>query len=475
MREAAQWWAEQNSGGGAGRPWLVLGDGPTLARRGEFDLSAYRTLALGPDVAREIPADAVLVRDADSLREAVGGGAQFVIAPHQLRDGRNGGDGDGPTLGALLNDLPPLKALAEQGRLVAYDHVALIVAGAGLVGGDSRRSDAAEAVWLLGALGAREVRTLGVDPVITDAGPTLESARQADAIAASINEFGLLAGPLTSEVPARIFIGSDPSQALGAKMLEYTTRRHSTLSTLFDTMQHVEVPMPKDPRNQPRTQFSFNRFAIPSLAGYRGRGLYVDADMQVFHDLRELWEMPFTGGAKAMYAPPSHPSRPPQTSVMLLDCANLKWDVKDIVRDLDEGRYDYEGLMRDMKLEPEGAVQSLLPPVWNSLEEYVPGKTRLLHYTDMKTQPWVSRRNPNGDLWVEALRDAIREGFVSTDEVRQAVSDGYVRPSLLAELKLEPAQRPLFRKVVGPLLDSRYKPHRQLRKRLSGAGIGISG
>ena len=56
-------------------------------------------------------------------------------------------------------------------------------------------------------------------------------------------------------------------------------------------------------------------------------------------------------------------------------------------------------------------------------------------------------------------------------EVRQAITDGYVRPSLLWQIRLAPAQWPLFRKLVAPLLDARYKPHRVLRKRKEKAGI----
>jgi Glycosyl transferase family 8 len=52
---------------------------------------------------------------------------------------------------------------------------------------------------------------------------------------------------------------------------------------------------PKDPRQGKRTGFSFARFAIPELAGYQGRALYLDADMLVFNDLAFLWRTPFAG------------------------------------------------------------------------------------------------------------------------------------------------------------------------------------
>ncbi len=443
MLSAIQWWNEWE---GAKRPLLVLGDGPTLARRGEFDLDFYARIALSG--AAEIgETDAIFFADWEAARTQASQAmrqARFLLVPLAGSES--------------AQSTPALKDLDAQGRLIGYD--------AGAAG----REGAGTLIHLLGTLGAKNIRTLGVDYGLA---PTPEAGRLRDGIAAAIQKFGLSFGPLTAETPARIFIGADPSQMLGAKILEYSIRRHSTLTTEFDTMQQVAVPMPKNPQNQPRTQFSFSRFAIPALAGYHGRALYLDADMLVFGDLRELWELPF-GDSTAMYAPPSNPARPKQTSVMLMDCDRLTWDLDAIVRDLDEERYDYDGLMRDMKLEPERAVQPRVPTAWNSLEEYVPGETRLLHYTDMKYQPWVSRRNPNGDLWVTALCDALQDGFVTLPEVKQAIRDGYVRPSLLWQLRVPPARWGWFRKNVAPVLDVRHKPHRGLRKRLKSAKIGIS-
>ena len=58
-------------------------------------------------------------------------------------------------------------------------------------------------------------------------------------------------------------------------------------------MIDLPIPLPKDEKNRPRTGFSFFRFAIPELCNYSDRALYLDADMQVFSDLAELWDIPF--------------------------------------------------------------------------------------------------------------------------------------------------------------------------------------
>jgi hypothetical protein len=438
MLDAAQWRAQMEV---AGKTWLVLGEGASPEQRGQIDSSRYVVVA--PDrLAAKMPVDAAVLSgqsyDGDTAA-ALEKNARYWLAPAPALDG-----------------LPAAREMEQQGRLVRCDQAPA-----------DAPEGAAATIWLLASLGARRIRTLGVDfnagrpPAPVPA----EADRQADSVAVAIRKYELDCGPLTAQTPARVFIGTDETQLLGAKVLEYSIRQHSSLTVTFDTMQHVKVPMPRDPKNQPRTEFSFSRFAIPALAGWQGRGLYLDADMLVFHDLRELWEWPF-GTATTLYAPSSSPKRSKQTSVMLLDCDRLRWDVAQIVRDLDDCRYDYHGLMNEIALEPPDNVQAALPSDWNSLEEYVPGRTRLLHYTDTNTQPWVSRRNPNGGLWMQALCDALADGFVTEADIREAAALGHVRPSLPMELRVRPERRTMFRRVVAPVVDACYKPHRKLRQRL---------
>jgi hypothetical protein len=266
------------------------------------------------------------------------------------------------------------------------------------------------------------------------------------------------------DLPARVFVGTDPSQTIACKVLERSMREHSTIPIAFDRMQDLRWPFPRDPRNQPRTEFSFHRFAIPKRAGYRGRALYVDADMLVLRDLRELWTMPFEG-ATVLHAPSSDPRRPKQLSVMLLDCDRLRWNPDDIVPGLDAGRYGYDQLVTGLCLEPEANVRPGLAIEWNSLDRLEPGRTALVHYTHLETQPWVHARHPHGDAWVEALRAAVEAGDVVAAELEEAVARGWIRPSLPAQLRTRRARWPAFTRWVAPVLDLGFRPHRALRDR----------
>jgi len=237
-----------------------------------------------------------------------------------------------------------------------------------------------------------------------------------------------------SEASVRVFVGSQEAQTVPVKVLEYSIRTHTDLEVEVFPLHHarIEFPLPRDARNRPRTPFSFQRFYIPQLAGNRGRAIYLDSDMQVFRDIRELWSLPFDGADLLSAWELADSARRPQFSVMVLNCETLRWDLHEIVAALDRGELTYETLMYEMRVARH--VRTVIDPTWNSLERYEPGKTSLLHYTDMTRQPWVSRDNPNGALWVRELIDAVDRGFIGRDLVETHVREGHLRPSLLHQL-----------------------------------------
>lgn len=472
MLELTQWWAKF---AGADETWLILGKGPSFENRHEFDLTGFKTLGLN-HVVQDMAVDVASVMDIEVIRtagETIDRNAGFLLMPRyphvDFKPARR-------TLDTFLADYPILEKLAREGRLIWYNY-------------DADRAPAPSSpliphghfsgevmVNLLAVLEVKTIRTLGVDGGRTyaagfDEGTRLAN-RQADfdvqwaGITATVQSHGIDYAPLGMEVPVRVYIGTDESQLIGAKVLEYTIRKHCPVAVEFDYMMHVRAPRPKLHENRPRTLFSFNRFAIPKLAGYRGRAIYLDADMQVFRNFLELWNLPFDGAA-VLSAPSSNPARwADQHSVLLLDCGCLTWDLKAIIAAMDAGEFDYRQLLEDICIEPPELIRRTIPSDWNSLEEYQPGRTGLVHYTNMLTQPWVNARNPIGDLWVAALKAAIDDGFISWDEVEQAVAKGHARPSLIRQLSIRKEYWRPFRLVIAPFLDFGYRPHKKLRASL---------
>lgn len=273
----------------------------------------------------------------------------------------------------------------------------------------------------------------------------------------------------------RIFIGADRSQQVAVKVLEYSIKRNTNAKVEVIPMIDLNVPQPKDPRNGQRTGFSYSRFCIPKLAGYSGKAIYMDADMQVFKDISELWELPFCGAKVLIQQEIKHldvnmgkenapTKRVKQCAVMLLDCGRLDWDINSIMRDLNEGRYDYEQLMYELCILREEEIGYSVPFEWNSLE-YFDEDTRLTHYTDMGTQPWVSTRNPLGEIWFSEVRRMIAEGCLRPGLLEEEIRLGHFRPSLMRDIRyghhIPKLLRPLFDRANTSLDSvSGYVPHR---------------
>ncbi len=434
------------------RPWLVLGKGPTFSRRGEFDLGQYNLVSLN-HVVREMKVHVAHMIDVDVVEAC---GPRLLEHCDWLLMPRRPHVNFDPSRVLLLEDfvsaIPVLRELDARGRLVWYN------LSSGPPVGDSpviRASffSSEAALNVLAAIGARTVRSLGVDggraysPDFRDLeGKTRLAAGQPSfdlqfrKIAETVIEAGLDYAPLVE--PLRIFVGTDRESMIATRVLEYSIRKHASRPVEVVPMLDLPVPMPRDEANRPRTGFSFSRFLIPGLCNYRGRALYLDADMQVFADVAELWDIPF-GPHKVLCTnqpePPAawknfsffHPGR--QMSVMMLDCSRLDWDIREIVRGLDEGKYDYRRLMFDLCVVPPDEIADALPPAWNHLEHFEPGKTRLLHYTVGPTQPWRNDENPLRGIWEECYREAVEAGAVLPEEVERDIAARYekaLKPSL---------------------------------------------
>ena len=250
--------------------------------------------------------------------------------------------------------------------------------------------------------------------------------------------------------PLRVFVGADDSQLVAAQVLEFSIGCHASRPVSLTVMKDLPVPLPRDRRNRAQTAFSFYRFLIPRLCDRRGRALYLDADMLVFADLAELWTLPlgphtvlctYQSEAPAHWKHRSFVHLGRQFSVMLLDCARLDWDIEAIVGGLDAGRYTYAQLMSELCIVPPRQIADTIPPDWNRLESFEGGKTKLLHYTVVGTQPWKSTENPLGALWMAAYRDALRAGAVSPADVLRGIAEDHLHPALADDLSLSPAHR----------------------------------
>jgi hypothetical protein len=452
MKPFFEWYRSQP----AQQPWLILGKGPSFEKRRDYDLGEFRTMALN-HVVRELAVDVAHAIDVEVITacaDALERNCRVLAMPWIPHVGNALGQ---RTLEDWVREIPVLQRLAAAGRLTWYDlSTSRQRHGKGPVV-QARYFSAEAALSLLALAGAATVRSLGVDggtgysASFKDLNDTTRlSNRHASfniqfaGFARTLRTTGVDYAPLDLQSPIQVFVGSEEPQMLAVKVLEYSIRCHTSMSVRVTPLHEagVRTPLPKDAKNRPRTPFSFLRFAIPQLCGHRGRAVYLDSDMLVFKDLRELWTQDMGGADLLAAREPGASGRRPQFSVMLLDCGRLPWSVERAVGELDSGALTYEQLMYEMRLARD--VRAGIDPAWNSLESYQAGETALIHYTDMTRQPWVHRRNRWGHLWVKALREAIDDGFIARDEVVDHVARGWVRPSLLWQLETRRDRVPLW-------------------------------
>jgi hypothetical protein len=306
------------------------------------------------------------------------------------------------------------------------------------------------ALNLLALSGVKKIRTLGIDGGNSYSGrfndlvkkTLLSNGRksfdiQFGQIRESVKRFGLDFGPLDLPRPIKVYVGSLEEQMVPTKVLEYSIQRYSSMPVEVIPLHKsgISIPVPTNEENKPRTPFSFQRFLIPQLEKFSGRAIYLDSDMQVFEDVRFLWQTPFDGADILTVKNRHNTNRRPQFSVMLLNCQALNWKIEEIVMALDNNQISYEQLVLEMGLAKN--IKASVDASWNSLEYFKAGETKLLHYTDMNTQPWISVKNPMGKIWCRELLSALKADFISMDLLVEHRDRNWIRPSLVYQMEKE--------------------------------------
>jgi hypothetical protein len=204
---------------GESRHWLLLGKGPSFETRDQFNLGRYTTIGIN-HVAREMRVDVTSVVNYEVLADCgaeIARNSRYLLMPrfpHSI-------PGDyGPDLETYFGAFPFLERLSGEGRLIWYNlssdplfpdppapgtppQAPLVV--------ENGPFSVCILFNLLGALGARQVRTLGIDggqsyaPAFADMEGTRRLANgiasydyQFEDMMAAVKRYGLDYAPLTS-------------------------------------------------------------------------------------------------------------------------------------------------------------------------------------------------------------------------------------------------------------------------------------
>jgi hypothetical protein len=248
----------------------------------------------------------------------------------------------------------------------------------------------------------------------------------------------------TSNLPV-VFIGSGEASILERKTLIHSIRRNTRgpvrIVVFNGTHNSLEaegsepVPAPMSLRAKYRniTEFSNYRFLIPKLCGFAGRAIYLDSDMICLRDLGELFDAPMDGAdfiAKP-FEDPHGGGRRWALSVSLFDCARATFDLDRYIDEIERGTYAYNDLhqMTPTFLAHHAFRIGPLDPQWNVFDRF-DAATKLIHYSNLGTQPWRFRGHPCGEVWFRYFREACEAGVVSDADIALAMRRGYARADL---------------------------------------------
>jgi hypothetical protein len=238
----------------------------------------------------------------------------------------------------------------------------------------------------------------------------------------------------------RIFVGTEPKAEIARKVLECSINRRTDAAVEI-------VPMIGPKWEYPTagikvgTGFSLRRWMIPEYCGWHGRAIYMDADQLVFSDVWDLWTKPdqHPQAGASVWCTYQHDKynekfTAPQSSVMVIDCAAAKdeggWHIDRVLALLQGADRDtYARFMhceaptsRPAKREWWTKVAPVKIGVeWNSLNVFAEGKTKLLHYTKEPEQPWYKPDHPHAMRWKMEFQIALNLGYITADEIRDAI------------------------------------------------------
>ena len=240
--------------------------------------------------------------------------------------------------------------------------------------------------------------------------------------------------------PLRIYIGYDPRQAVSYTVLQHSILRHTSVPVAIIPLIIETLPVP--PEMCGLTPFTFTRYLTPWLAGFKGRALFMDSDVIVRGDIKELFDA--ATGDHAIWCV-HHRRRFEWPSVILWDAShkgNAILTPEYVVahhKQLPELRWWVDA---DVKMPSEWTEIGKLPAEWNHLVLYDKPRigAKLIHFT-AGIPAWPETEGcEHTETWREEAKVAM--AAVSwTDLMGKSVHVGVVRDHLIVTGKLKSTGR----------------------------------
>ena len=200
------------------------------------------------------------------------------------------------------------------------------------------------------------------------------------------------------------------------------------------------------------------RRMVPTLLGFQGRALVMDPDVFAIGDVYELLSRDMRGKAILCRERVLQGRRLYSSAVMLLDCSKLThWQWEREIDDIFRGRLKMGPWLHLLDESPERI--GLFEEEWNHFDTLTE-KTKLLHNTEITTQPWKTglplvyhEYAPRGPVWQKALKRVARR-------IVSAIGDRTVR----YQTHPDPRQEQLFFALLRECVEQGSITTRFLRK-----------
>jgi hypothetical protein len=189
-----------------------------------------------------------------------------------------------------------------------------------------------------------------------------------------------------------VFIGADPRQPLAYSVLQHSIRVNSSQPVAITALQLDQLPI----KRRGLTEFTFSRFLVPYLCNFRGKALFLDADMVVTGDIAQLFE---TADHASAVLVNKEQDAFEWASAMLFNCDHCKTLTPAFIDNEKNQLFDFKWAEH-----PVGAF----PPEWNRAVGYVDtSDAKLRHYTQ-GIPCWAETRGLDDGPWVSAFKDMVR-------------------------------------------------------------------
>lgn len=240
--------------------------------------------------------------------------------------------------------------------------------------------------------------------------------------------------------PIKVFIGSGEASLVERKVAIYSLRKHTKrdldIYVFNGTHNAIELndqdpilaPMSLKIKYRNVTEFSLYRYLIPQICNYQGRAIYIDSDTVCLSDISELFEARLSGND---FLAKRESTETWGLSVMLIDCEKTRFDLEAYCSEIDQGLYRYADFnqMNSRFLQYHSFSIADLDPNWNQFD-FCDSNTKLIHYTNLCTQPWKASNHPFGELWFQYFNEAIESGILTEQEIELSILRSYVRPDI---------------------------------------------